>query len=249
MKNQKRNSLAQKKSLKSFFTLIELLVVIAIIAVLMTILLPALKQTREVSKRISCANNLKQLYLGAYNYAGDNNDYLPDWTYWTARLANTIGVKYSGLWPVQKTYNVGLFLCPSTRPPGDVNRGWKASSVYNGEPFHSSYCPTVSAITSTDVQNIQGGWQLYINAPLGKRFNAITPSSVILGEKSFYQVNWGAVFCQPQYNPPFLNSTPWNLMYSTDCRHAGNSANYLFHDGHSKDLKYGQRFTGDWVPQ
>ena len=43
------------------FTLIELLVVIAVIAILMAILMPALSRAREAAKRISCANNLKEL--------------------------------------------------------------------------------------------------------------------------------------------------------------------------------------------
>jgi len=56
------------------FTLIELLVVIAIIAILAAILFPVFAKAREKARQSSCTSNLKQLTLGALQYAQDYDE-------------------------------------------------------------------------------------------------------------------------------------------------------------------------------
>ncbi len=60
---------------KKAFTLNELLVVIVIISVLASLLLPSLRHAFMLSRALSCANNLKNNYMAATLYSGENNDW------------------------------------------------------------------------------------------------------------------------------------------------------------------------------
>jgi prepilin-type N-terminal cleavage/methylation domain-containing protein/prepilin-type processing-associated H-X9-DG protein len=63
------------------FTLVELLVVIAIIGILIGMLLPAVQQVREAARRVTCANQMRQMSLAMLSYESANEQY-PSGEFW-----------------------------------------------------------------------------------------------------------------------------------------------------------------------
>jgi len=104
------------------FTLTELLVVIAIIVVLAALLLPALGNARTKSQRLTCANNLRQLFIATINYANDSNGTLPR----EGPIANLVGgaVAWQGDTP------------PAYWPASGQNDFWLIYRDYLGYPLY-----------------------------------------------------------------------------------------------------------------
>jgi prepilin-type N-terminal cleavage/methylation domain-containing protein len=93
------------KTQRRFFTLIELLVVISIIAILAGLLLPALNHSRQKAKRITCMNNLRQLWSCVFIYRDDYKDQMPPWI-------STLYPKYN--------QSLKIYHCPDDRNPSNA---------------------------------------------------------------------------------------------------------------------------------
>lgn len=111
------------------FTLIELLVVVSIIAILAALLLPALANSKELSKRTECANNLRQMEIAAQVYTSDNADYYPIAYYYEVAGSTA----YSYAWDfttIEKNVNVVV--------PGLLWQGTAAPQIQQCPSFSGS---------------------------------------------------------------------------------------------------------------
>jgi len=121
------------------FTLIELLVVISIIAVLISLLLPAMKEARRQVRVVRCSSNLHQMGIGLAVYVTDEGEYP------TPQAINP-GYVWLNVYPIDNRENLKriangkgaeIYFCPlTTNPVPNKPETW---GMWNYTPHPSPY--------------------------------------------------------------------------------------------------------------
>jgi prepilin-type N-terminal cleavage/methylation domain-containing protein len=238
------------------FTLVELLVVIAIIAVLMALLLPALELAKLKASAIVCLVNTKNLAVGWYMYAEDNDGRIMSSN---DRAIDASG-NFVGWIGIPRDEN-GVLLSNTQVSPAvtdeDEIRGIQVGKLFpyvkNPDVYHcpadnmrrSMYDDTPVFVSYGVPRCLYGtvntGSSLYDRQI--KRFGEISaPATRYVFVESAETRNWNSSHHFVMGAPEYTGNTSWGWWGPMAINH-GDSSILGFCDGHSEVRKWRDRFT------
>jgi len=229
------------------FTLVELLVVIAIISMLASMLLPALNKSVALAKKISCSNNLKQIYTGIAMYANDYDNWMPTMNVASQQHIAQINVYLKqinqSVWGTSKCYMSkipkGVYFCPEGTNPSE-SACWTSGTTV-ATYYFPNYAPTVQ--NNNVDRGANGGcwsrWTVSTSVPdYYRRMTTIKKRSAIMVEKNYSGVSGGTVNSAGYYVAGNSNADVTRTYSLGWDRHPGYTANFMFIDGHISSLFY-----------
>lgn len=226
--------------LRTIFTLLELLIVIAIIAILASLMLPALRSARETTKRIACANTLKQIGTAIHMYADDNDGY-------------TNAYAESGRDPIAWNFYLNQPKFPTKTPEHFYICPSKRQVIPGLNWYYSSY---TGGFTNDDSREYGG---LYHMRPAGSnpRMNGRKMINILPGSLAVWPKEWNpqlviewSIAATSSYTDPNAFNNGVNgaaAMFN----HSGTD-NFLFLDGHvsvyRRGFQVGNSLNEFWKP-
>tara|TARA_Y100000589_G_C27137997_1_gene623367 strand:+ start:352 stop:1110 length:759 start_codon:yes stop_codon:yes gene_type:complete len=227
------------------FTLIELLVVISIVVLLISILMPALRNARRTSNAVKCKTNLRQLMTALTSYSLDYKGWLPynnlntganygeerSYIKWWSRLGQsknkTTTAETQGYIPYDpKAYSGTVWHCPLAST--DISKPW-----YFDDRFSAHY--SMNEFVWGRREN-DGSWP---TANTGYRQSArlfdLTPDKIVLGDGKISYYSGGDKNYFVEAFTHSGGSRPWvivdNELIGASRLHMG-AANLTGPDGH-----------------
>lgn len=213
------------------FTLIELIIVIAIIAILASMLLPALKNAKSSAERSVCASNMRQSFLLLASYHDDFDCYFP------AVYGGTVG-QHNETWYVKliQLYRDAKWSYSNNTESGSILRcptheaGYVKSDAYhfNSPPreLRCSIWPLRGGFSYLNITDAGGADWEYTPFP-AKSIKNYSTKGVWISDGRF----------EPSaYSNHGLYWDASNMKYPTWIHQK--SANFVFADGHSENLRY-----------
>jgi prepilin-type N-terminal cleavage/methylation domain-containing protein len=195
-----------KNARRTGFTLVEVLVVIAIIGTLVGLLLSAVQTAREAARRMSCANNIKQLAIGCLQHESAKKRFPSNgWGFaWTGEADRGSDQRQPAGW----IYNLLPYIEETTLHGLGTGLTGAARNAAHLERV-SAFIPGINCPTRrTGLFQWLGPWTL-VNAGL--------PTKVA---RSDYAGNGGELFLSPGFISPY-NADPPDWISSQSSMDAG----------------------------